>query len=75
MPKYWGKQIVPEVGQKQKTEKKKKREQKLVITMASYPLQTAPRAVHAKSPGPKYQVKGLRNKKKCMILCLSQKNR
>ena len=39
MPKYWGKQIFslgsfPEVGQKQKTEKKKKiEERKLVITM------------------------------------------
>ena len=33
MPKYWGKQIFvnwrfPEVGQKQKTEKKKKKERK-----------------------------------------------
>ena len=33
MPKYWGKQIFahgrfPEVGQKQKTEKKKKREER-----------------------------------------------
>ena len=41
MPKYWGKQIFslgrfPEVGQRQKSEKEKKREeQKLVITMAS----------------------------------------
>ena len=42
MPKYWGKQIIthgsfPEVGQKQKTEKKEreKEERKLVITMAS----------------------------------------
>ena len=42
MPKYWGKQIFSlgrflEVGQKQKTEKerKRKRDQKLVITMAS----------------------------------------
>ena len=41
MPKYWGKQIFthrrfPEVVQKQKTERKrkKKRDQKLVITMA-----------------------------------------
>ena len=44
MPKYWGKQIIslgsyPEVGQKKKTEKKKKRDRKLVITMASYALQ------------------------------------
>ena len=39
MPKYWVKNyfthgIFPEVGQKQKTEKKKKKERKLVITMA-----------------------------------------
>ena len=38
MPKYWGKQIFahgrfPEVGQKQKTEKKRE-DRKLVITMA-----------------------------------------
>ena len=47
MPKYWGKPIFthgsfPEVGQKQKTEKKEKRrerDRKLVITMASYALQ------------------------------------
>ena len=39
MSKYWGKQIFthgrfPEVGQKQKTEKKKRKDLKLVITMA-----------------------------------------
>ena len=46
MPKYWGKQIFslgrfPEVGQKQRTEKERKRQKdkKLVITMASYALQ------------------------------------
>ena len=47
MPKYWGKQIFthgsfPEVGRKQKTEKKKEREKeerKWAITMASYALQ------------------------------------
>ena len=46
MPKYWGKQIFnhgrfPEVAQKQKTEKRerKKEDQELVITMASYALQ------------------------------------
>ena len=65
MPKYRGKQIFthgsfPEVGQKQKTErkreKKKKREKKrkrtMVITMASYALQTPPQVAHAKPPGP-----------------------
>ena len=45
MPKYWGKQIFthrsfPEVGQKQKTEKERKEEdRKWVITVASYTLQ------------------------------------
>ena len=47
MPKYWGKNYFahgsfPEVGQKQKTEKKKKErksDRKLVITIASYALQ------------------------------------
>ena len=59
MPKYWGKQIFslgsfPKVGQKQKTEKKEreKEERMLVITMANYALQTPPRVVHAKPPGP-----------------------
>ena len=42
MPKYWGKQIFthgrfPEVVQK--TEKKRKKDRKYVITMASYALQ------------------------------------
>ena len=57
MPKYWGKQIFthgsfPQVGQKQKTERKKE-DRKLVITMASYALQTPPRVAHAKPPGPR----------------------
>ena len=45
----------PEVGQKQKTEreKRKKEDRKLVITMASYALQMPPRVAHAKPPGPK----------------------
>ena len=63
MPKYWGKQIFslgsfPEVGQKQKTEKKEreKEEQKLVITMASasYALQTSPWVAHASRLGQNY---------------------
>ena len=43
----------PEVGQKQKMEKKKK-DLKLIITMASYALQPPPRVAHAKPPGPTY---------------------
>ena len=44
MPKFWGKQTFthgrfPEVGQKQKTEKKKEKDRKYVIIMASYALQ------------------------------------
>ena len=61
MPKYWGKQIFslgsfPEVGQKQKTEKKERRKktENLVITMASYALQTLPWVAHAKPVGPKF---------------------
>ena len=60
MPKYWGKQIFslrrfPEVGQKQKTEKKEERkiDRNLVITMASSALQMLPRVAHEKPPGPK----------------------
>ena len=57
MPKYWGKQIFrlgrfPKVGQKQKTEKERKRDRKLVITKASYTMQTPPREAHTKPPGP-----------------------
>ena len=60
MPKYWGKQIFslrsfPEMGQKQKTEREKERSERdwtMVITMASYLLQTPPRVAHAKPPGP-----------------------
>ena len=60
MPKYWGKQIFslgsfPEVGQKQKTEKERKRKKERLkvgnITMASYTLQTQPRVAHTKLPG------------------------
>ena len=59
MPKYWGKQIFslgrfPEVGQKQKTEKKKER--KLVITMASYTLQRHLGWRTKKPPGPKISI-------------------
>ena len=54
MPKYSWKQLFrlgsfPEVGQKQKTENKEKREtESLVITIASYALQTLPRVAWAK---------------------------
>ena len=53
MPKYWGKQIFahgsfPEVGQKQKTEEKKReKDRKLMITMAKL------RMAHASRPGQK----------------------
>ena len=55
-----GKQIFslgsfPKVGQKQKTEKKEEREREkdstIVITMASYALQTPPRVAHANHLG------------------------
>ena len=49
MPKYCG--SLPEVGQKQKTEKERKKDLKLVITMASYALQTPPWVAHASRLG------------------------
>ena len=61
MPRYFRKQIFclgsfPEAGQKQKTEreKRKKEDQKLVITMVTGQLRIAmpPRVAHAKPPGP-----------------------
>ena len=64
MPNYWGKQIFthgsfPEVGKKQKTERKEEREKDrtMVITMASYALWTPARVAHAKPPGPKERAK------------------
>ena len=59
MPKYWGENYFthgsfPEVGQKQKTEREReKRDRKLVITMASFALQTPPRVAHASRLGQK----------------------
>ena len=52
----------PEVGQKQKTEKKKKRA--MGITMASYALQTPPWVAYAKPPGLKdvFRLIGYRSK-------------
>ena len=58
MPKYWGKQIFthgrfPKVGQKQKTEKReKKRDRKLVITMAKLRMAHASTHGARKPPGP-----------------------
>ena len=56
MPKYWGKQIFthgrfPDVGQKQKTEKRKRRANVCIITMASYALRTPPQVAHASRLG------------------------
>ena len=60
MPKYWGKQIFahgtfPEVGQKQKKERKRERakERKLVITMAKLCMAHASTHGARKPPGPK----------------------
>ena len=62
MPKYWVKNYFthgrfPEVGQKQKTEKKeRKRERKLVITMAKLRMAHASTHVARKPPGPIYAI-------------------
>ena len=60
MPKYWGKQTFthrrfPEVGHKQKTEKKKKREERPKVGNNNGQLRiaTPPRVAHANPPGPK----------------------
>ena len=58
MPKYWGKEIFthgsfPEVGQKQKTEKRKRRGPNLVNNNGQLHIATPPRVAHAKLPGPK----------------------
>ena len=56
MPKYWGKQIFthgrfPEVGEKEKTEKKEKKgEEKKVIFRTFFLLFTA--SVRSRPPGP-----------------------
>ena len=60
MPKYWVKNYFahgrfPEVGQKQKTEKKKKeKDRKLVITMAKLRMAHASTLGARKPPGPKF---------------------
>ena len=59
MPKYWGKQIFPygrfpEVGQKQKTEKKRKEKRRAKVSNNNGQLRiaTQPRVAHAKLTGP-----------------------
>ena len=59
MPKYWGKQIFThgrflKVGQKQKTEKERKRERgaKVGNNNGQLRIATPPRVAHAKPPGP-----------------------
>ena len=59
----------PEVGKKQKTERKE-RERKdwtMLITMASYALQTPPQVAHAKPPVPKK-----REKDRTMVITMAQ---
>ena len=57
MPKFWGKQIsthrrFPEVGQKQKTEKKKREKERLKVGNNNGQLRIAPQVAQAKPPGP-----------------------
>ena len=68
MPKYWVKQnfnlgSFPDVGQNQKTERKKggekRRKKRERLKMASYALQTPPRVAQAKPPGPKFYIKAM----------------
>ena len=61
MPKYWVKNYFThgrflEVGQKQKTEKKKKKDRKLVITMAKLRMAHASKHGARKPPEPKLYV-------------------
>ena len=51
--KNWGKQILTHGA---KDGEREKRDWTMVITMASYALQTPPRVAHAKPPGPKYKI-------------------
>ena len=63
MPKYWGKQIFthgrfPEVGQKQKTERKRKKERlNDGNNNGQLRIATPPRVAHTKPPGPKDKCK------------------
>ena len=66
MPKYWGGNYFahgsfPEVGQKQKTEKKKEKDRKLVITMAKLRMAHASTHGASKPPGPKKEKERLNN--------------
>ena len=61
MPKYGGKQIFslgsfPKVGQKQKTERKKREKERPKVGNNNGQLRiaTPPRVAHAKPPGPKF---------------------
>ena len=58
MPKYWGKQILAhgrflEVGQKQKTERKRKKRLNNGNNNGQLCIATPPQVAHAKPPGPK----------------------
>ena len=58
MPKYWGKSIFilgsfPEVGEKQKTEKKKKKNPKVCKNNGQLRIATPPQVAHAKPHVPK----------------------
>ena len=74
MPKYWGKQILslgsfPEVGQKQKTEKKEKEERpKVGNNNSQLRIATPPRVVHAKPTGPIIRWESLGVSQKAMEL-------
>ena len=65
MPKYWRKQIFthrsfPEVGQKQKTERKREKRKKVRLNDGNnngqLRIATPPEVAHAKPPGPKYSI-------------------
>ena len=79
MPKYWGKQIFthgsfPEVGQKQKTERKreKRKERKTERSNNNGQLRiaTPPRVAHAKPPGPKSNLFGVHIMNTLLVLYL-----
>ena len=62
VPKYWGKQIfsfgiLPEVGQKQKTEKREQERPKVGNNNGQLRIATPPRVAPAKPPGPKEDLK------------------
>ena len=70
MPKYWGKQIFthwsfPEVGQKQKTERKERAE--VGNNIGQLRIATPPRVAHAKPPWPIYLSS---DNRKTDVLCM-----